>query len=293
MTDKYRAHLALLATTVIFGFHYVIAKSLMPVLFTPGQLIFLRLLGGMVVFWLFQRLFIHEKVDRRDLIKLAICGMVGFALNQALFYQGLNLTSPVDASLIHVLNPILVMVFAHFFIREKVTWIKAAGIALGATGAVILILFGRTASFSGNQTLGNILVFMNMVFYALYLIMIKPLVGKYHTATILKWVSFFGFLFILPFSIKPALGIDFSAITTTAFFGLAYVIILNTFVAYLLINFALKHLTTGAVSYYNYLQPVLAAILSVSVGLGGITLPKIIATILIFSGVWVVNKDKR
>ena len=140
MTNTQKAHLALLSTTLIFGLAYNIVKSLMPEMLSPMQLIFIRLLGGMIIFWLFQRLFVPEKVERKDLIMLAMCGMLGFALNQTLFYEGLNLSTPVDASLIHVLNPILVMVFASLLLGEKVTWKKSIGIALGASGVLILIL---------------------------------------------------------------------------------------------------------------------------------------------------------
>jgi drug/metabolite transporter (DMT)-like permease len=293
MTEIQKAHISLLATTLIFGFAYNIVKSLMPAVLTPMQLIFIRLLGGVLIYWIFQRLFVPEKVERKDLIMLAICGMFGFALNQALFYEGLNITSPVDASLIHVLNPILVLVFASLIIGEKVTWKIATGIFLGALGALILVLYGKIATFDSHHVFGNILIFANMVFYALYLVLIKPLVGKYHTTTILKWVSFFGFLFVLPFSIRPALQINFGAIGFTSWLGIFYIIVLNTFVAYLLINFALKRVSPSMVSYYSYLQPVIASAMSVTIGQGGITVPKILAAILIFAGVYLVNTGKR
>lgn len=130
MNTRLKAHLSLLATTFIFGMHYAIAKNLMPGMMSPMQVMFLRLLGGVILFWIFQRLFVREKVDRKDLVMFALCGLFGFALNQALFYEGLNLTTPVDASVIHVLNPVFVLVFAGILIREKVTWMKVAGIAL-------------------------------------------------------------------------------------------------------------------------------------------------------------------
>ena len=132
-----------------------------------------------------------------------------------------------------------------------------------------------------------------MVFYALYLVLIKPLVSRYHTTTILKWVSFFGFLFILPFSLKPALQINFAAITTQGWLAIVYIIVLNTFLAYLLINFALKQVSASIVSYYSYLQPVLASVMAVSIGQGSITLPKIFAALLIFAGVYIVNREKQ
>jgi drug/metabolite transporter (DMT)-like permease len=290
MSAKIRAHLALLLTTIIFGLHYTVAKNLMPVHFTPMQLIFLRLLFATTIFWIFQKLFVPEKVDKKDLVRLAVLGFVGFSANQALFYEGLNLTSPVDASLIHILNPVLVLILASTIIREKITGYKLGGIFLGSAGALILILFGNPGSFNSSPLLGNILVTLNMVFYALYLVLLKPLVAKYHTSTILKWVSLFGFLFIIPFSTHSVIGLRISEIDTFSWLSLGYIIIFCTFFAYILINFALKHVTASAVSYYTYLQPVLATLTSVSIGMGTITLPKIIAAVLIFTGVYFVNR---
>jgi drug/metabolite transporter (DMT)-like permease len=293
MKRNYKAHLALLLTTLIFGMHYSIAKSLMPVPFQPMQLLFLRSLGAVLLFWIFQHWFIREKVEKKDLMMLALCGLLGFAANQALFYEGLNLTTPVDASIIHVLNPVFVLVFASILIHEKVTFVKIIGILLGAGGALILILYGKMVNMSTNSFAGNILVMLNMLCYAMYLVLLKPMVAKYHTMTILKWVSFFGFLFILPFSIKGITELHLKSVPVNAWLGVGYVVVLNTFIAYLLINFALKTVEASMVSFYTYLQPVIASVMSVSLGTEAITVPKIIAAFLIFGGVFLVSRVKR
>jgi len=292
MKRNLKAHAALLITTLIFGMHYAIAKSMMPASFQPMQLLFLRSLGAVILFWVFQRFFVREKVERKDLLMMAICGLFGFAANMALFYEGLNLTTPVDASIIHVLNPVFVLVFASILIHEKVTFIKILGIALGAGGALMLILYGRSVNMSTNSFAGNILVMVNMLCYAIYIVLIKPLVTKYHSMTILKWVAFFGFFCILPFSIKGMLEFRPQEISICAWLGVAYIVVLNTFVAYLLINYALKTVEASMVSYYTYLQPVIASVMSVSLGTEVITFPKIIAAFLIFGGVYVVNLKK-
>ncbi|MGE5424725.1 MAG: DMT family transporter [Syntrophothermus sp.] len=293
MKQKARAHIALLVTTLIFGVHYGIAKALMPGMLQPMQLLFLRSLGALILFWIFQKLFIREKVERKDLIMIAVCGLFGFALNQALFYLGLNLTTPVDASIIHVLNPVFVLVFASILIKEKVTWIKVTGISLGAGGALILILYGKSMGAGTNSFTGNILVMLNMLFYAFYIVLMKPIVAKYHTATILKWVSLFGFLFIIPFSVKDMLVLDFARITFQGWMGILYIIVLNTFVAYLLINFALKFVEASSVSFYTYLQPVIASAMAVSLRGDTITFPKVLAAVLIFTGVYLVNRNSK
>jgi drug/metabolite transporter (DMT)-like permease len=293
MSRNLKSHLALLVTTLIFGMHYMIGKSLMPVPFRPMQLLFLRSFGALLLFWIFQRWFVREKVVRRDLWMFALCGFLGFAANQALFYAGLNLTTPVDASIIHVLNPVFVLVFASILIHEKVTFLKVIGIALGAAGALILILYGRMVNMSTNSFAGNILVMLNMLCYAMYIVLIKPLVARYHTMTILKWVSFFGFLFILPFTVKGIFDMDLPAVSFHAWLGVGYVVVFNSFIAYLLINFALKTVEASMVSFYTYLQPVIASVMSVSLGKDIVTLPKIVAAVLIFGGVYLVSRVRK
>ncbi|HTX89047.1 MAG TPA: DMT family transporter, partial [Bacteroidales bacterium] len=145
-------------------------------------------------------------------------------------------------------------------------------------------------SMGNNSFTGNLLVLLNMIFYAMYLVLIKPLAGKYHTSTIMKWVSLFGLLFILPFCAGSITTIPVRAFDLQVWLSLAFIIILNTFVAYLLINFALQSVTATSVSFYSYLQPVIASIMSVSLGFESITWPKIAAALLIFSGVYLVNR---
>jgi len=293
MNRNIKSHLALLVVTLIFGMHYMIAKNLMPVPFQPMQLLFMRSFGAVILFWIFQMWFIREKIARRDMILFALCGFFGFAANQALFYEGLNLTTPVDASVIHVTNPIFVLIFAGILIHEKVTVIKIVGIALGAGGASIMIMYGRLVNMGTNSFKGDILVMLNMLSYAMYLVLIKPMTGKYHTMTILKWVSFFGFLFMLPFTIRGVIGLHLQALKLNEWLGVGYVVVLNTFLAYLLINFALKTLEASMVSFYTYLQPVVASVMSVSLGVEVITIPKIIAASLIFGGVFLVSRAKQ
>ena len=285
-----KSHIALVIATIIFGLHYTIAKQAMPVPFRPLQLLFFRMLGSVILFWILQKFYAPEKVERKDMFTLAICGFFGFAANQALFYIGLNLTTPVDASLIHVLNPILVMIFASIVLSEKITRIRLGGVALGASGALILVLYGKIIDLGSTTTEGNIIVMVNMLFYAMYIVMVKPMVEKYHITTVMKWISLYGFIVIIPFAFKPMTQFQLVQLNTSAWLTLFYVIVINTFIAYLLLNFALRHVDAGAVGYYTYIQPILASVTSVSLGTGTITIPKVIAAVLIFGGVYMVNR---
>ena len=129
-TLKY-AHLALFSVGVIYALNYFIAKGLMPDKIGPSGFIALRVVGGGLLFWGVRFLSNIEKVDRGDLLRLALCGLTGVAINQLCFFNGLSLTSPLHASLIMTINPIFVLVASALILGSSITTRKLLGIALG------------------------------------------------------------------------------------------------------------------------------------------------------------------
>ncbi|OFZ07541.1 MAG: hypothetical protein A2338_06260, partial [Bacteroidetes bacterium RIFOXYB12_FULL_41_6] len=192
------AHLAAIGANIIFGINYVVAKGIMPDYLAPRAVIFLRVTGAMAIFWAISLIMPKQAVAKHDLLKMFIAAIFGVAINQILFFEGLNLTTPINASVIMVGVPILVLFFAHFIIKERITKNKMIGIVLGFSGSVFLIIQAGNASFQGSQ-LGNLLVFTNAASYALFLVLIKPLMAKYHPLTVMKWVFTFGFVLVTPF----------------------------------------------------------------------------------------------
>jgi len=87
MKKIYVAHLAVIGANIIFGINYVVAKGIMPDYLLPRPIIFLRVLGATVIFWLVSLLFPRENVDRKDLLRLAVCALFGVAINQVLFFK--------------------------------------------------------------------------------------------------------------------------------------------------------------------------------------------------------------
>ena len=118
MNNTSRAHLALLGANIIYGANYLIAKGVMPNKIGPSAFVFLRILGAGILFWIIKS-FIKEKVSKRDLRILALCGLLGVATNQLLFFHGLNLTSPIDASIIITSIPVMVLIFSALFPERK------------------------------------------------------------------------------------------------------------------------------------------------------------------------------
>ena len=286
------AHLAVFGANVIFGINYVVAKGIMPDYLLPRPIIFLRVAGAAVIFWFVSLMFPKEKVAKKDLMSMAVCAIFGVAVNQILFFEGLNLTTPINASIIMVTIPIMVMVFAHFIIGDKINSNKLVGIVFGFIGAVYLILQGGSISAGSNTTLGNFFTFLNAASYALFLVLVKPLLKKYAALTVMKWVFSFGFLIILPFTLPLVIESDFTAIPVHIWLSILYVVLFTTVLAYFLNNVSLKTITPTMNSAYIYAQPLIATIIALWASKDRLTYVEVLAAFFIFTGVYFVNFRK-
>ncbi|MEO6165923.1 MAG: EamA family transporter, partial [Chitinophagales bacterium] len=198
-------------------------------------------------------------------------------------------TTPINASLMMTTTPILILLLSGIFHDEKITWLKIIGVLLGAIGAVLVIISGKELTRGSGQTTGDVLVLMNAASFAIYLVIVKPLMKKYHPVTVITWVFFFGWLFVMPVGWHEFSMIDWQQFTPALWSELAFIVIFTTFFAYLLNTMAMQHATPSVVGIYIYLQPALATIFALVLNRDEYPLIKVIATILIFAGVYFVS----
>ena len=134
------AHLSLLVANLIYGLNFSIAKAIMPDYIKPFALVSVRSILGTGLFW-FTSLFLpKEPVTRKDLLYLFGCSFFGVVINQVLFLVGLNMTSPINSSIILSTNPIFAFIFAAIILSESISFMKGTGLALGLSGVLLLIL---------------------------------------------------------------------------------------------------------------------------------------------------------
>ncbi|MDB9725618.1 DMT family transporter [Salibacteraceae bacterium] len=285
-----KAHAALFAANLIYGLNYSVAKDVMPEYIQPFGFILLRVLGASLLFWFFHSLLSNEKIDKKDWPRIALCGLFGVAMNQLLFFAGLNITTPINAAIIMTSNPILVLIAASIILHEVITKQKILGLSLGVIGALLIIIFKADFSFDSTTWPGDVMILMNAASYGVYLVIVKPLMTKYQPLTIIKWVFTFGLLYVIPFGFYDFMAIEWSSFTTTIWLETAFVVICTTFFAYLLNIFALKKLQPSTVSTYIYTQPVLASFFAIIMGKDELSLVKIVGAVLIFTGVYIVSK---
>lgn len=289
MNKHLRAHLALIAANLIYGVNYGIAKQVMPDYLSPFALVFARISGACILFWALSLLLPKETIDRKDIPRLLIATLFGVAVNQSLFLNGLNITTPIDAAIIMTATPILVLVVARLLIREPITLFKIIGIMAGGTGAVLLILYRGNIDFGTNHIIGNTIIVANATSYALYLVIVKPLMDRYHPVTLMRWIFLFGLLLVSGPGLPAFIRVNWGYLPLDILFSVLFVVVGTTFLAYLLNMFSLKYVKPITVSIYIYSQPVIASIVALFLGQDVITPVKIVAALLVFTGVYFVS----
>ena len=290
-----RAHLSMFAATLLFGLNYWVAKGLMPDRLLPMQIIFLRVLGTLIISWIIV-LSIKNlrdlRIDRADFPRLILSSLLGVGINQVCFFTGLNLSTPVDAAIINSINPILVLVFSALILHESIRRQRLVGIILGATGALLLILFGNSHLMGGHLQ-GNLFIVANITAWSLYLVISKPLMVKYNPFVMMKWIFLFGFIEILPFTVVPTMQLNLLSIDAYTWLALLYIVVGTTFLAYFFISFSLKRLSSTVIAYYTYLQPVLVAGIGIMMFAEKISWVKIVSALLVFAGIYFVTRRNK
>jgi drug/metabolite transporter (DMT)-like permease len=294
MNSIAKSHLALFLANLIYAITFTFAKDVMPNTIQPLGFILVRVTGAMVVFQIIHRIWIREKVKREDYGIIALCALFGVALNMMLFFKGLNFTTPIHASVTMTSTPIIVFILALFLKSEKAIPLRIVGVLLGAIGAIVLAVYGQDFELGNpHLALGNFFVFLNALFYGLYLTLVKPLMKKYHFLTIMKWIFTIGFFVVLPFGFKDVQAVQWATIATKIWREIAFIVFGTSVLAYLFNVYALSNLRASTVGFYIYLQPVLATFIALMLGSDQLNVVKIVAACIIFIGVYLVGRKPK
>ena len=223
---------------------------------------------------------------------MIVAAFLGIALNQMSFVVGLSSTSPVDASIVVTLTPVLTMIAAALFLKEPITALKVLGVFIGCAGAVLLILTSANNSSAERSWVGNLFCLTSCIAYALYLTLFKKLISRNHPLTLMKWMFLFGTIMVLPICYKPLSEVPFASLPAEIWLKLIYIVLAATFVTYLLIPVGQVRLRPTTLSMYNYLQPIVTTLVAVFMGMDTFGWHKALAAGLVFLGVYVVTQSK-
>ena len=296
MFAKIRLHTALFLVSLIYAGTYSLAKDIMPHYMLPLGIVTLRITGAALFFGLIKLLVAPgERISgRADNLRAIASGVLGIGLNQLTFFAGLNLTTPINASLLQTVSPIVVVLASAVLLKDKITMPKLAGVALGTVGAAALILSRPSNGAEAKDALlGNLYLLFNATVFGLYLVVVAPLMRKYHAFTVLARIFLVGGVIAIPIGLPQAIQADYSSFPLYIWGEIGYMVFFLTILAYLLNNWALKYATPALLGVYIYLQPVLAVLIAVATGKDQFTLDKAWQAALIFVGVWLVSRKPK
>lgn len=293
MLSALRGHLMLLGAAVLWGCNAPMIKDLQG-LGVPALVVAdMRAVGAAVAFWVMS-LFVGggERVSVSMLGRLCVAGILCIVLNQVLFTVGVNYTSPIDATVISTMLPIVTMVFAAIILKESITGMKVVGIAVGAAGALTLV-FGGGGSSVGGGLVGDALCFTAQVSCALYMVIFSNTIHRYSVVTLMKWLFLFSAIIVTMVTWPSVVAVDYASLPLKAWGEMLFIVFGGTFVSYIFFTDGQKLLRPTVVSMYNYVQPIVATVLSVAMGVGTFGVGKVISMAMVFAGVYIVTHAKN
>ena len=283
-----RSVFAVLALVQLFFATLAIAGKIALRELSSPALVLVRVGGAALVFFAIHRLTTNEKIrDRRDYFLLALYSVLGVSLNQLLYLAGLERTTATTAQMFIVAGPAITLAVAMMRGVERGTPLKWTGIVLAAGGALTLV-----AAVPANNRLGNLFILTNVVIYSVYLVLARGIVRRYHPLTVITWMFVFGVIVLAPVGAAPLIR-ELPELSLEGWLAVAWIIALPTVAAYYLNVWALLHVESSIVSTFVYLQPVLTALMAISI-LGERPSARLIpSAVLIAAGVAVTIHEQR
>ncbi len=296
MQDKSKliGHLACFAAYAIFGVNIIVCKDLTSGhLISPLAIFTLRSIGAGLLFWILSLFLPAEKVEPRDFFRIFAAAFLGYFVTQLTFLVAIPDVTPMHCSILSSLSPIYTMFIAALVLKEPLSWQKAGGVLVSLAGILFLILNNASSGGAAESKLsGILLMFLNSLSFSLYLGIFRPVIAKYSVVTFMKWIFLFSTLMSLPFSFREVTSIQWSSIPPEQLWELAYLIVFATFVAYFLIPLGQKRIRPTLVSMYSYIQPIIATVISIIIGMDILTWQKVLAAALVFGGVFIVSRSR-
>ncbi|MEC8637290.1 MAG: DMT family transporter, partial [Bacteroidota bacterium] len=267
MDKRTLAIFAALGATLIYALNHTIAKDVMPTHVQGFGFIGIRLIGATILFWLLGLLIPKQPIDKADRMAFLRAAILGMAINMLAFFKGLEYSTPINSTVIITTTPIMVFLFSVLLLKENIRPKRAIGVIIGFLGALSLILFSQQATANApNICLGNFLFVINASAYGLYMIYVKPLSEKYNTIHLLKWLFLIGLVITMPFTLPELMAVDFQQLPLSIWWRIGFVVLGTTFMTYLLMVYAIRHLRATSLSVFTYLQPIIGIVYAVLVG---------------------------
>jgi drug/metabolite transporter (DMT)-like permease len=287
---NWKAHTAVILANIFFGINFSVVQYVTRGKVQPFGLNVIRVGVSMLLLWALWLFSITKaRIHKRDVGRFILCAVTGVVINQTLFIKGLSMTLSIHAALLILVTPIFITIVGAWIGTEPFTVLKITGLVAGLSGAVILAMDKQSSGTGRNILLGDLYIIINAISYAIYFALVKPLMHTYNPVHVIRWIFTIGFVMMVPIGWSEFQAIEWSSFTTIDYAAVAFIVMGATFFAYLFNLYGINHLGSGITGTYIYTQPFFASVIAVWF-LGEVfTVNKIVAAVLIASGVLLVS----
>jgi|HubBroStandDraft_3_1064219.scaffolds.fasta_scaffold06125_4 drug/metabolite transporter (DMT)-like permease len=282
-----RVHAVLILAQVLLGGFHVVGKVVLAEV-SPLALTALRI--GLAAPLLALFAWRHDRIlpPRREILGLALLGLLGIFANQVLFVLGLERTTATNASILMPSLPVFAVAVGALLGVERVGRRRLLGIALSVAGALVLVDPRRLTV--GSQTAaGNSLILCACLCYSSFLVLQRPVLRRLPWRTVVAWCFLFGALAAVPAGWRSLAALHPAALSTTAWLGLGYTVVFGTAIAHTINIWAVRRSSPALVAAYSTLQPVVATALAVTFLHERLGASELLGFVLIGCGLWAVS----
>lgn len=289
-----RAHGITLGAFICFGLMSPLCKWAMESGLVSGvSMAGFRLCGAALLFWAVSPVVPRQRVERGDWLPLIIMSLCGMGINQFCYVLGVQHTSPTNACVATTSTPVFTFILSAVFLHAAVTLRRVAGLIIAAAGALVLILGSQMEGGRSGSPVGDAICLFSQLSVSFYFVFFSGVIKKYHPVVLMRWLFLISAVLTAPLWLHEMLSMPWKQLGPAEIWGSAYVVFFGSFISYLLMIVGQRHLEPATVTAYNYIQPVIAAVVGVSLGVDALTWQKVVAVICIAAGVWAISRRSR
>lgn len=286
--NKVNAGLALIGAGIIGGFMPILSKVVLREV-SPLTLLFVSLTIMVIVL---------VPISWRDFVtfweqkkKLFWFGLLWMA-NITLFIIGLNYTTAVASQVLYAGVPILVFILHYLLTREKVSISQIVGILLGLAGVLTFVLGSIQGTEDFGSFVGNIIIFIATLSWAIYLINSKKLSQNIHPLVLTTGsavIAWFGSGLLMLFQEGTTGLFRLGTLSLSGWLGLLFIGLMVRVAMILLFNWGIKHGSSIVAGTMTYLSLLTTTILSTLILGEQLTVRFFIGTLLVLVGVFLTS----
>lgn len=291
----WKAHAAVIAANILFGINFSTVQFITKKAIAPFGLNVIRVGVSTLLLWIVWLFSATRMGIRKEHIgRFLLCAITGIVINQSLFIKGLSMTLSIHAALLILVTPVFISIAAAWTGSEPMTVFKTAGLITAITGAVMLALQRGGSSSTGSDIMwGDLCIILNAISYAIYFVLVKPLMLAYNPEHVIRWIFTFGLLFTVPIGWTQFAAIRWESFGWAEYSATAFIAIGATFLAYLFNLYGIHRLGASITGTYIYTQPFFASLIAVFVLHEVFSGYKWVAAALIISGVILVSHKPK